>query len=128
LLLCPGIAFSWSSVIIDKATKRPIEGAVVVRSWDKYYVTVAGGDSTLYTFNETISDKKGKFSLLPKTLPMGIPDFYGIMENRPIVYKPGYKFLVLGKKLSRIELEKVPTFLDLREKEIENARYSELDY
>jgi len=37
LLFCPGIAYSWSGVIIDKATKRPIEGAVIVRSWDNYY-------------------------------------------------------------------------------------------
>jgi len=128
LFVSPGIVFSWSGVIVDKATKRPIEGAVLVRSWDKYYPTVEGTHSTLFAFNETISDKKGKFSLLPKTIPVGIPGIYGIMENRPIVYKPGYKFLNLEKKISRIELEKVSTFLDLRKKEIENARYSELDY
>jgi HEAT repeat protein len=128
LLLCPGIAFSWSSVIIDKATKRPIGGAVIARSWDKYYLTVDGTRSTLYTYNEAISDEKGKFYLLPKTIAVGIPGIYGIMENRPIVYKPGYKFLILEKKISRIELEKVSTVLDLRKKEIENARYSELDY
>jgi hypothetical protein len=127
LLLCPGIAFSWSGVIIDKATRRPIEGAVIARSWDKYYATVAGGDSTLFTYNEAISDQKGRFTLLPKTIPIGIPVLYGIVENRPIVYKPGYKFLILEKKISRIELEKVSTFLELREKEIENARYSDLD-
>lgn len=128
LFVSPGIAFSWGGVIVDKATKRPIEGAVIVRSWDKYYPTVEGPHSTLFTFNETISDKKGKFSLLPKAIPMGIPEFYGIMENRPIVYKPGYKFLILEKKISRIELEKVSTVLGLREKEIENTRYSGLDY
>ncbi len=128
LLASPGMVLPWRGAVMDASTQRPVEGAVVVRSWDKYYLTVEGTASTLYTFNETISDGKGKFHLLAKTIPVGIPGIHGIMENGPIVYKPGYKFLILEKRMSRIKLEKIPTFLDLRRKEIENSGYSHLDY
>ena len=118
--------FPWSGKIIDKETGKPLAGAVIVRSWDREYATPAGTVSSLSVFAETLSDKKGKFNIfsLVRMFKISIPLFAQIIENKPIVFKPGYRFLSVSEKSSTIELERVPATYYVRYEEIEKVRNS----
>jgi HEAT repeat protein len=125
--------FAWSGKILDKETGKPIEGAVIVRSWDRVYVSPPGlGSVSIFAaFDETLSNKRGKFSIsLLKRIPhVSVPLFAQIVENRPIVFKSGYKFFVCQKKESVIELERIPTIIELRKQEVKLARGNyEIDF
>jgi hypothetical protein len=85
--------------VIDFDTKQPIEGAVVVASWDEETPTLAGPSTRYKDVKETLTDKNGEWSMVgPKgksydpypyvSLILGIyytkhPDF--------IIFKPGYE-------------------------------------
>ncbi len=119
----------WYGKVIDKNTGQPIEGAVLVRSWDVETASPAGTVTSFFGMKETLTDKNGKFTIFKKIYFPGIPILIWISENRPIVFKPGYKFLILDKKTSTISLEKIPTIIDLREKELSEAqRNYEVDH
>jgi len=85
--------------IIDADTREPIEGAVVVASWDEERATPAGSTSRLKDVKETLTDKNGEwiiegpkgrelsdatasFTFLTGTYITNPPEF--------IVFKPGY--------------------------------------
>ena len=116
--------FAWSGKILDKETGSPIERAVIIRSWERDWVTPAGRVSSPVTFEETLSDKDGKFniSIFKRILHVGVPFFAPISENNPIVFKPGYRFLLVREKSSIIELEKIPATYYLRYEEAKKAR------
>jgi hypothetical protein len=85
--------------VIDADTKQPIEGAVVVASWDEERATPAGPTSRLKDVKETITDKNGiwiiegpkggnvgdikaMFSFITGTYFTNTPEF--------IIFKPSY--------------------------------------
>ena len=113
---------AWKGVILDKETGNPIEGAVVVRSWDRVTTGPGGAVSGLLAVKETLSDKDGKFMIAEKLPSLSIPGLSWVEENSPLVYKPGYKFLVVRNNPRTIELIRVPTFPSLRKKELNKAR------
>jgi HEAT repeat protein len=113
ILFIPAKAISWRGKIIDTETGQPIEGAVVVRSWDELIKTPKGVMSQRLTYKETLSNQKGKFSITGIILSF----HKRVAENRTIVYKPGYKMLELKKKMPVIQLEKLPTFIKIRKEE-----------
>jgi hypothetical protein len=92
-------AATFKGKIIDADTREPIEGAVVVASWDEERATPAGSTSRLKDVKETLTDKKGEwiiegpkgrelsdatasFTFLTGTYITNPPEF--------IVFKPGY--------------------------------------
>ena len=111
----------WKGVVLDSETGEPIKGAVIVRSWDRVKATPFGTVNTLIAYKETLSDEDGKFTLTRKLPSISIPILSYLEENTPIVYKPGYKFLVLRDKPQTIELTRIPTIFSLREKELDRA-------
>ena len=137
-------SIAWRGVVLDEETGKPIEGVVIVRSWDRVTATPYGTDTSLIAFKETLSGKEGKFRIFNKlpsfSLPIShrrrvennrplIPILYHVVENPPFVYKPGYKFLILSEKPQAIELTKIPTIIRLREKELNEAkRYIDFDF
>lgn len=116
--------YAWSGTILDNETSRPIEGAVIIRSWDREYPGPCGGFDSLATFKETLSDKDGNFniSIFKRLLHVSVPIFAPIRENKPIVFKPGYRFLEVSEKPSIIKLNKIPPTYYLRYEEAEKAR------
>jgi HEAT repeat protein len=125
-LLIANICFSSSGgisgLVIDKETGLPIEDVVIVRSWNKVTSTPAGRVSTLLDFQETNTDREGKFILSTKILPsVVVPFVTWIEENRLIAYKPGYKFYAEDSKKPIIELEKVAETYYFRYEQLQEA-------
>lgn len=111
-----------SGLVIDKETGLPIEDVVIVRSWDKVTSTPAGRVSALLDFQETNTNREGKFIFTTKILPsIVVPFVTWIEENQLIAYKPGYKFYTEDSKKPIIELEKVPETYYLRYEELQEA-------
>jgi hypothetical protein len=123
LLLYPQSSLSWHGTVLDKETKTPIEGVVIIRSWDLVSATPAGPVSSLLTFKEVLSDKKGRFNIIKIPLSIHIPIVQHVKENRSLIFKPGYKCIVAHEKPSIIELERIPAFFDMRKKELEKAEH-----
>lgn len=113
--------FPWWGQVIEKDTGRPIEGTVIVVSWERRWPTPAGTASELFAVREALSDKEGKFSIPGRPVSVSVPVIYEIEERRAIVFKPGYKFLILEKRPPKITMEKVPTLLEVRKREVEQA-------
>jgi ankyrin repeat protein len=130
------ISYSLSGNVIDKDTSLPIEEVVLVRSWDRVVVGPGGSHNVLLAFDETLTDKDGKFifSPWPATyidlhITYHIPLISWTAENRLIAFKSGYKFLILDKKDSVIEMERVPSIYYLRHEVVEEAKRNyEIDF
>ena len=112
--------FSWNGTVVDSSTHKPVSGTVLARKWVTEYPTPAGSVSSDLALNETLSDGDGTFSIPFKErfFVFGIPVIIPITD-RTVVYKPGYKFHVPKKGEKTIELEKVPTSMELRKAELE---------
>ena len=107
---------SWIGKIVDKQTGEPIEGAVIVRSWNRYALGPEGSQSVGDGINEEVlSNKKGRFVFRKKKLQASVPVFWQVLEEDTIIYKPGYKALFLNDKPSTIYLQRVPTLTATRE-------------
>lgn len=84
--------------LIDADTKEPIEGAVVVASWNKAIDTIAGESTTLIDVKECLTDKNGEWSItgpkgrLPGHGPIPPLSLFISYTREPlfIVFKPGY--------------------------------------
>ena len=82
--------------VIDADTKEPIEGAVVVASWDKAIATIAGESTTLKDVKECLTNKKGEWSISgPRgrnDWPIPYLSLFIPYTREPefIVFKPGY--------------------------------------
>ncbi len=85
--------------LIDADTKKSIEGAVVVASWDEERVVVAEGGTRLKDVRESLTDKNGEWTIKgPRGRIRGnfislVSFFTGIYITQPprfIIFKPGY--------------------------------------
>ncbi|MCI4627085.1 MAG: carboxypeptidase-like regulatory domain-containing protein [Candidatus Magnetoovum sp. WYHC-5] len=75
--------------VIDKETKKPIEGAVVVTIWFKKFIDIGGGHSEYYDSQEAVTDKNGEFWMSGTGLVL----FTYLDEYRSIeVFKVGYRY------------------------------------
>ncbi len=72
-----------SGKVVDNATGKPIEGAVVVAQWTKARGWLGEQQSELHKIIETLTDKEGKFSL------SGAAGF-ALEPPEMIIYKEGY--------------------------------------
>jgi len=92
--------------VIDAETKEPIESAVVVAVYQKYFYGIGtGGYSSVVNVKETLTDENGKFffsSYSTIILPFS-KEYYATF----IIYKPGYGRLPHNRihSLSRVSRE-----------------------
>lgn len=129
---------TWSGIVVDSNTNAPIEGAVVVRSWSRVYGTAGGSSHEDGPISEAVSGADGKFTIssLKRISAYRIPIFLPplimgpiIEEEKPIIFKPGYKFLIINKKEEKIKLDKIPTLVSIRKKELNDVEGNyETDY
>ena len=92
-------AATFKGRVIDADTKEPIEGAVVVASWNEERATVSGPSSRLKDVKETLTDKNGQWVIRgPRGMEGGnitaiFTFLTGTYYTRPpefIIFKPGY--------------------------------------
>ena len=74
--------------VIDAETKKPMEGAVVVVTYFKYTIGIAGQDTSVIKTKETLTDKNGEFYFPAYTTV--IQPLSGEDKAEFIIYKPGY--------------------------------------
>ncbi len=76
--------------VIDAETKEPIEGAVVVATYQKYPIISGpgGGSPSIVKIKETLTDKKGEFYFPAYTTI--IQPLAREVETVFIIFKPGY--------------------------------------
>lgn len=120
--ICVDSAIAWSGRIVDKETKKPIEGAVIVRSWDRenlgFEIT-----SSLVALDETMSNDNGDFSISKWKgfFRISVPIISKVHENKSVIYKPGYKLVETFDKPDLIELERISNNYYLRNEENDYA-------
>ncbi len=87
--------------VIDAETKKPIEGAVIVVLYYKYYLvgSPAGRSAHVLNAKETLTDENGEFYISSyfAITPLSEEDYATF-----IIFKPGYK------SVDRIEATKLP--------------------
>jgi hypothetical protein len=75
--------------VVDEETREPIEGVVVLGTWSIFHNNVAGGYHTFYDARETVTDKKGEF-----TMPgMGLRIFSNLDPMSVLIFKSGYSYI-----------------------------------
>lgn len=107
----------YQGVVLDTQSHAPIGDVFVFRSWSKHSI----GGSSGVGLTKARTDENGEFTARGK-LFLSIPIFYWVQENPISFYKPGYKTVITREKLPKIFMEKIPTFIDLRRKEVNEAR------
>ena len=115
-------AETYRGKVIDADTNEPIKGVVIVRSWDRETAGPAGSVSSFIGMKETLTDEKGQFILHGKLYFPGIPLLTWVFENKPIFFKPGYKFLILDESTSVVKMESIPATYYMRYEEVQKAR------
>jgi hypothetical protein len=74
--------------VIDIDTKIPIEGAVILAYYERSFVIGFGEGPVVFSIQETLTDKEGKF-VVPSYTTVMLPVFLGAKVSIG-VYKPGY--------------------------------------
>jgi hypothetical protein len=93
-------ALSFNATVIDKETRKPIEGAVALAIWDLSYYT--GHSSGIFNATEAVTDVNGKFHMAgwgPLPVPRGEGGAPRVLDpGQPsiFVFKPGYRIHVRG--------------------------------
>ena len=79
----------YSGRVIDADTREPIEGVVVLGTWSIFHNNLAGGSHTLYDARETVTDKKGEFSIPG----MGLRVSSNLEPMSVLIFKSGYSYI-----------------------------------
>ena len=74
----------WIGKVVDKETREPVEGAVIVREWDRYILGPGGRGRISETVEEVLSNKKGKFLFRKKKFQISVPGYW-VEEENPLV-------------------------------------------
>jgi len=72
--------------VIDADTREPIEGVVVLGTWDREYPTAAGAIHKFYDARETVTDKNGDFEIKG----LGVLVMSNITPMNVLIFKVGY--------------------------------------
>jgi hypothetical protein len=78
--------------IIDAETGTPIEGVVVLGEWSKVAATPAGGVSSYYDAQETVTDKNGEFEIPG----LGLKILSNVAPMNVLIFKAGYEYIGIG--------------------------------
>jgi hypothetical protein len=76
--------------VIDKETKKPIEGAVVLAVWQKESPSIGHYVVSYYDAQETLTDARGNFTIPGITLGRSLNPLAKIREPLFTIFKPGY--------------------------------------
>lgn len=74
--------------VIDADTREPIEGVVVLGTWDRETPTVAGAVHKYYDATETVTDKNGEFEIKG----LGVLVMSNIIPMDVFIFKAGYEY------------------------------------
>lgn len=74
--------------VIDAETREPIEGVVVLGTWDRETPTVAGAVHKFYDAVETVTDKNGEFEIKG----LGVLVMSNIIPMEILIFKSGYEY------------------------------------
>jgi hypothetical protein len=78
--------------VIDADTGRPIQGVVVLGTWSRVTVTPGGGVSSYYDAMETVTDKKGNFTIKG----LGLLVLSNVAPMNVSIFKAGYEYIGAG--------------------------------
>lgn len=95
------IDFPYRGKVIDKETKRPIEGAAVVAVWWKETPTFVQAIRSFYDAQETVTGQEGNFTT-PWILGGSINPLPMIRPPLFTIFKPGYEAYIAGRFTSQI--------------------------
>jgi hypothetical protein len=76
--------------VIDKETKKPIEGAAVLAVWWKRTAMIGHPMESVHDVQEVVSDSDGNFTI-PGTSTFSLNPFSRIDEPKFTIFKPGFK-------------------------------------
>ena len=89
---------SFDGKVVDIATGKPIEGAVVVAVYNKRALGASRGQSSLViNVKEVLTDREGKFHIPSYTTLLALP-FTQSDRTTFLIYKPGYASANLALK------------------------------
>ena len=107
---------AYKGKVIDADTGKPLEGVVVVIEWDTVTPSPGGAVHTFYDARETVTDKKGNFSIPGKFFGFLLGEYITIFKAGYAMngeaYQHGYKFYIVNtfgwntlKTLSGVKLK-----------------------
>lgn len=73
--------------VIDAETGKPIEGVVVLGTWDREYLSPGGAVHSFYDAQETVTDKNGNFEIKG----LGRLIMSNIIPMDVLIFKAGYQ-------------------------------------
>lgn len=89
---------SFDGKVIDIATGKPIEGAVVVAVYNKRALGASKGQSSsVINVKEVLTDREGRFHIPSYTTVLALP-FTQSDRTTFLIYKPGYASVTLPLK------------------------------
>lgn len=74
--------------VIDADTREPIEGVVVLGTWDRETITPGGATHTYYDAMETVTDKNGDFEIKG----LGLLVMSNVIPMDVLIFKAGYEY------------------------------------
>ena len=78
--------------IIDAVTRKPIEGVVVLGTWDRENPTPSGAVHHYYDAMETVTDKNGDFTIKG----LGLLVLSDVIPMNVSIFKAGYEYFGVG--------------------------------
>jgi hypothetical protein len=85
----PRIDGPYEGRVIDADTKEPIEGVVVLGVWYTTQFSPAGSTHNFYDARETVTDKKGEFTIRG----MGLRVLSNLEPMYVVIFKSGYEHI-----------------------------------
>ncbi|MEK6697815.1 MAG: carboxypeptidase-like regulatory domain-containing protein [Nitrospirota bacterium] len=82
---------AYKGKVIDADTGDPIEGVVILGTWDTVFSGVAGGVSEYYDAKETVTDRNGEFTLPGVGLRLNIIN--KLDSVYVLMFKTGYEYV-----------------------------------
>lgn len=78
--------------VVDQDTRQPLEGAVVLGTWNTIEITVGGGVGYYYDARETVTGKSGEFSIPGQ----GLRIMSSVEPMNAMIFKAGYSYYQTG--------------------------------
>ena len=79
--------------VVDKETREPIEGAVVLGTWYTETPTLAGAIHSYYDAQEAVTNKKGEFTVSGQ----GLRVMSRLLPVSVVIFKAGYSYYSSGE-------------------------------
>lgn len=74
--------------VIDADTREPLEGVVVLGTWDREIITPGGAVHKYYNAMETVTDKNGDFEIKG----LGLLVLNNVIPMDVLIFKAGYEY------------------------------------